>query len=84
VLLKPLAYSSATEYIVIVIVAVAEALLASLLATSLLGMLASATEMSISIKLSRTDPIRRIARMIGNNDLFTLIPSRINYTTSQP
>jgi len=70
---NPFDYSSATEYIVIVMVALADELLAlpTLLAASLLGMLVSATEVSVSPKPSRTNPARRIAGMTIVTSLFT-------------
>jgi len=70
-------YSLGEVYIVIVMVALAEELLALLivLVTSLSGMLVSATEMSVSFKPSRTNPTRRIARVATVNSLFTSNPS---------
>ena len=70
-------YSSSAPVIVIVMVALAEELLAllPLLVTSLSGMLVSAIEMRVSLMPSRTNPIRRIARMITKNGLFTSTPS---------
>jgi hypothetical protein len=58
---------------VIVIVALAEELLALLilLVTLLSEMLASATEMSVSVMPSRTNAIKRIARMTIMINLFT-------------
>jgi len=63
-------YSSATAYIVIVMVALAEELLA-LLVTSLLGVPVSATEMPVSFRPSRTNPVKRIAKVIKKISLFT-------------
>jgi hypothetical protein len=75
-------YSPSPVYIVIVIVALAEELplLVTLLATSLLGMLVSATEMPISLKLNRTNPTRRIARVTTMTSLFTSTSSQFNYS----
>ena len=67
--------SSGAVVIVIRIVAVAEALLASLLIVSSLGTLVSATEMSVSLKPSRINPTRRIARVTIVTSLFTSSPS---------
>ena len=64
--------------IVIVIVALAEELLALLilLATSSLGTLALAMEMTVSLKPSRTKPAIMIAKVIRKNGLFT--PTSLN------
>jgi hypothetical protein len=59
--------------------AVAEALLASLLVTSLSGTLVSATEMTVSLEPNRTSTVSRIARMVTKNGL-TSTP-QFNYTT---
>jgi len=66
-------YSLSIPVIVIVIVALAEELLdlLTLLATSSLGTLVSATEMSVSLKPSRPNPTRRIARVTTVTNLFT-------------
>lgn len=66
-------YSSSIPVIVIVIVALAEELLAllTLLATSLLGTLVSATETSLSFKPIRIDATRRTARVAMMTNLFT-------------
>jgi len=75
-------YSSATAYIVIVIVALAEELLAlvTLLVPLFSGMLVSAIEMLVSLKPSRTNPIRRIAGATIVTSLFTLTLSQFNYS----
>jgi hypothetical protein len=71
-----LAYSSATAYIVIV--ALAEELLAILLVISLLGMSVSAIEMTLSLKPNRIGPETRIAVM--TRGFFASTTSRFNYT----
>ena len=66
-------YSLDIPVIVIVIEALAEELLALLIVvvTSLLGLPVSATEISVSLKPSRTDTNRRIVKVIKKTDLFT-------------
>ncbi len=73
-------YSSGKVYIVIVMVALAEELLALLilLITSLWEMLVSAREISVSFKPSRTNPTRRIARVTTVTRL-TLISALFRY-----
>ena len=68
-----LAYSLVTAYIVIVMVALAEELLALLirLATSLSGTLVSAIEMAVSLRPNRINPMSIFARMTTKNSLFT-------------
>jgi len=70
-------YSLSAPVIVIVIEALAEELLVSLLVTSLLEVLVSAIEMSISLRPNRTRPAARIARM--TRGLFTSTTSKFNY-----
>ncbi len=69
-------YSLNVPVIIIVIVALAEELLAllTLLVTSLSEMLASATKIYVSFMPSRTDAIKRIARMTIVINLFTSTP----------
>ena len=78
------AYSSATAYIVIVIVALAEELLASvwLVVSSLSGTSISAREVFVSFKPSRTNPTRRIARVITMISLFTSTPVDLIITSA--
>ena len=66
-------YSVSTPVIVIVIEALDEELLALLIVvdTSLSGLPVSATEMAVSLKPSRTDINRRIAKVIKKTGLFT-------------
>jgi len=68
-----LGYPSATVYIVIVIEAPDEELLALLIVVvvSLLGLLVSAKAIFVSFKPSRTTPTRRIARVTTVTSLFT-------------
>ena len=68
-------YSLSAPVIVIVMVAVAEELLLTLLVTSLLGMLVSAIEIAVSLSPNRTNPTRRIARVTTVTSLFTSTPS---------
>lgn len=75
-------YSSTTVYIVIVIVALAEELLALLilLVASLRGTPVSAIEMRVSLKPSRINPTRRIARVTTVTSLtliLTLFPYQV-------
>ena len=79
-------YSLSAPVIVIVIVALAEELLAllTLLLTSLSGTPVSATETTLSPKPSKTNPTRTIARMIAKNGVFTSASAQYNFTLSQP
>jgi len=58
--------------------------LVTLLATSSLGMLVSATEICLSLELSRISTTKSIAGVTIVISLFTSTPSRLNYTISQP
>jgi hypothetical protein len=68
-----LGYSLATAYIVIVMVALAEELLAllTLLVTSLWGVPVSAIEMAASVRPNRIKPASMTARMVKKNSLCT-------------
>ena len=74
-------YLPATVYIVIVIVALAEELLALvwLVIVSLSGTLVSATEMPVSLKPSKTNTNRRITKVIKKISLFTSTSSQYKY-----
>jgi len=68
-----LRYSPATAYIVIVMVALAEELLAllTLLVTSLWGVPVSAIEMAASLRPNRIKAASMTARMVKKNNLCT-------------
>jgi hypothetical protein len=70
-------YSLTTPVIVIIIEALAEELLALLIVviTSLLGLPVSATEMAVSLKPNRNNPVSRIAAMTRTVSLFTFTTS---------
>ena len=71
-------YSSSTPVIVIIIVALAEELLVSLLVISLLELLVSAMEMTLSLRPNRISPETRIAGM--TRGFFASTTSNFNYT----
>jgi hypothetical protein len=68
-------YLPGKVYIVIVMAALAEELLALLVISSLLGTPVSAIETAVSLRSSRINPTTRITRMIRTNNLLTYIAS---------
>ena len=81
-----LAYSPSPPYIVIIIVALAEELLAYLIlpAASLPGVAVSSLEMIVSLRRNRGNPTNMITKTITSKSIFTPTPSSFDYTISQP
>jgi hypothetical protein len=79
-------YSSSTAYIVVVMVALAEELVALLIlpAASLLGVAVSSLEMTVSFRPDRGNPTDIVSGTTMKKSLFTSTLSQFNYSISLP